>query len=486
VNTAATLGLPVVFAVVNNQYAFSLHNPGVSRLAYTAHRADGYGIPGIVVDGNEVLEVYSAAREAVERARSGEGPGLVEAVTFRHGGHHVADPAAYVDPEAHRSWLARDPLPRFEEFLGTRGLLDEARRAHLHQRVRSRLTRTLDWALAQPGPDPGPPSPEAQSPRVEAVLPEAAGAAVTMAEALTRALDEEMGRDEAVVLLGPDAAGPGGLHGVTRGLRERYGPRRVIDFPAAGPGLVGAAVGAARHGLRPVVELPARHLAGALSLLSGHAAGMEPPVPLVLRVPYGPGPLSAWDAADISALARRPGFRVVVPVTAPAAKGLLAAAVRHPGPVVLLEPAGLYAAAAPLPPGQYLETLDRARLARLGTDVTVVAWGAAVASAVEAAEQAAAEGVSLEVLDLQVLAPLDREAMVASVSRTGRLVVAEEDLPYGGPGAEVAAHVAEAAFWHLDAPVRRVAPPSRFPFDEGSAGPRPADILAAALSLARN
>ncbi len=125
VNAAAVLGLPVVFGVENNQYAHSQPNEGVSRLAYTAHRADGYGIPGIVVDGNDVLEVYSAAREAVERARAGEGPSLVEAVTFRQAGHHPGDPAGYVDAETRRSWLARDPLPRYEEFLGSRGLLDE-------------------------------------------------------------------------------------------------------------------------------------------------------------------------------------------------------------------------------------------------------------------------------------------------------------------------------------------------------------------------
>ncbi|MBS1195454.1 MAG: pdhA, partial [Actinobacteria bacterium] len=135
VNTAAVLGLPVVFAVENNQYAFSQPNEGVSRLAYTAHRADGYGIPGVVVDGNDVLEVYAAAREAVERARSGAGPSLIEAVTFRREGHHVGDPAAYVDADTRAAWLARDPLPHFEEFLGSRGLLDGARRDHLQDKV---------------------------------------------------------------------------------------------------------------------------------------------------------------------------------------------------------------------------------------------------------------------------------------------------------------------------------------------------------------
>ena len=494
VNTAAVLGLPVVFAVENNQYAYSLPNESVSRLAYTAHRADGYGIPGIVVDGNDVLEVYAAAREAVERARSGEGPSLVEAVTFRYEGHHVGDGAAYVDPEARQSWLSRDPLPRFEEYLGSRGLLDETRRSHLEQRVRSRVARTLGWAREQADPDLAEPGPVIAAPRSEAPLPASAGPEVTLGEALTRALDEEMGRDAAVVVLGPDVGRLGGPHGITRGLRERYGPMRVIDFPTAGPGLVGAAVGAALSGLRPVAEVPARHLPASLGLLAGHAAGARlangGPVPLVLRVPCGPGRYSGPDLfGGPEAAAACPGLTVVVPATAAAAKGLLAAAVRHAGPVVFLEPVILYAGAkAALPAGDYEIVLGEARLARPGDDVTVVAWGTAVGAALQAAEEAAVGGVSLEVLDLQTLAPLDWEAVLASVARTGRLVVAHDGLPFGGVGAEVAARVAQEAFWHLDAPVRRVMPPlAPLPFDsalEDAFLLRPADILAAVLSLA--
>ena len=442
VNTASVLGLPVVFAVENNQYAYSQPNDGVSRLAYTAHRADGYGIPGIVVDGNDVLEVYSAAREAVEKARAGEGPSLVEAVTFRHHGHFVGDPAAYADPEARRSWLARDPLPRYEEYLGTRGLLDGTRRAHLEEKVRARVARTAAWAQEQTGQEVEAPPP---APAAGADAPPPAGPAVSVAAALGCALDEEMGRDEAVVVLGPDAGGPGGRHGVTRGLRERWGPRRVIDLPASGPGVAGIAVGAALFGLKPVAEVPARHLGGCLGVLAGHAGG-EVPLSLVLRAPCGPGPRSDWDPVEASGAARHPGFVVAVPSGAAAAKGLLSAAVRHPGPVVLLEPARLYEAAAPLPPGEFQEALGKARTLRPGDGVTLVAWGSAVGAALGAAEVAAAQGVEVEVIDLQTLAPFDREAVAASVARTGRLVVAEDDLPYGGPGAEVAAWAAEAAF----------------------------------------
>jgi pyruvate dehydrogenase E1 component beta subunit len=307
-----------------------------------------------------------------------------------------------------------------------------------------------------------------------------------MAGALSLALAEEMERDEAVVVLGPDVGRLGGPYGITAGLLEQYGPRRVIDLPGAGPGLVGVAVGAARYGLRPVAEVPARHLSASLELLGAHAAGAGQSVPLVLRVPCGPGPRAAWDLPDAAALARRPGLKVVAPATATAAKGLLTAAIRDSGPVVFLELVSLYGgAAAPLPPAGFQAALGEARVARAGDAVTVVAWGAGVGAALEAAEAAADQGVAAEVIDLQALAPLDGEAVLASVERTGRLVVVADAAGFGGVGAEVVARVAQDGFWHLDAPVRRVAPPDLFPFGPGdAAGPAPADILAAILSLA--
>lgn len=476
VNAAAVHRLPVVFAVENNQYAYSLPNESVSPLAYTAHRADGYGIPGIVVDGNDVLEVYAATREAVERARAGEGPSLVEAVTFRQFGHHVGDPAVYVDAEARRSWLARDPLPRYEEFLGSRGLLDETRRSYLQDRVQSRIAQTLDWARRQA--DAGLPEDAPVGPEGEAPLRHLLRARATVAEALAEVLDEEMKRDEAVVILGPDVGRLGGPHGVTRGLLDRYGPRRVIDFPGAGPGLVGAAVGAALGGLRPVAEVAGHHLHASLGLLAGHAGSGDFPLPLVLRVPCGRGEDSGPGAA--TAL----GLKVWMPGSPHVAPDLLAAAVRDPGPVVLLEPVGLYAAVC----GQEGAAVrpDRARLVREGADVTVVAWGTAVAAALEAASEAAAAGVGVEVVDLQSLDPIDGETVLESVARTGRLVVASDGCALGEVGAEVAARIAEEGLWHLDAPVRRVGAVlgTQVSSREEAAVPRPADILAAVLALA--
>jgi 2-oxoisovalerate dehydrogenase E1 component len=473
VNVAAVLGLPVVFAVENNQFAGALPNAAVAHLAYTAHRADGYGLPGIVVDGNDVLEVYAVAREAVERARAGEGPSLIEAVTFRQQGHDVFDSADYVDPETRRTWLDRDPIPRFEEHLGSRGLLDETRRAHLEQKARTRVARTIEWARQQADTPPDD-SPVAIWPVGLEASPES-GTPASFGQAVAQTLDEEMRRDPAVVVLGCDVGRRGGAHGITRGLLERYGPRRVVDLPTSGPGLMGVAVGAALCGLRPVVEVPAERLPESLGLLRGHAVSGEGPAPLAVRVPMRPG------GEGLDGVVGLPGLVVMAPSTAAAARSLLQAAVRHPGPVVFLEPVSLYptedgpgGSRTPLPGG-------KARLARPGDGVTVVAWGEAVAAALAAAEEAAAGGVSAEVIDLQCLAPLDLAAVVASVARTGRLVVAD-----GGPsgvGAEVAARVAGEGFWHLDGPVLRVAPAVVGANAEGLTGPHPAEILAAVLSL---
>jgi 2-oxoisovalerate dehydrogenase E1 component len=496
VNTAAVLGLPVVFAVENNQYAYSSPNSRQFRLDHAAGRAAGYGIPGVVVDGNDVLEVYAATREAVERARAGEGPSLVEAVTFRYHGHHAGDAATYVDPQVRQAWIVKDPIPRFEEYLGRRKLLDEARRAHLEERVRVRVGDAIAWAREQADPDPtepgavlavSPPSPPPPPPE---------GPPVTMREALNWALEEEMGRDETVIVLGQDVGALGGAFGVTRGLLERYGDQRVVEVPAAGPALAGAAVGAALQGLRPVAEVPhGDHLYAALGILFGHAAcarwegGRE--VPLVLRVPFGAGLRAGphLSGSPEAAAAHHPGLKVVVPATAAAAKGLLSAAIRDPDPVVFLEPKRLYAGAAvSLPSGSYQNALGRARVARPGDDVTVVAWGAMVSAALEAAEAAGEEGISLEVLDLQTLAPLDWEAVFSSVGRTGRLVIVQDDLPFAGVGAEVAARVAGEAFWDLDGPVLRVAPPpTPVPFApslEDAYVPRAAGILEAVRTLA--
>jgi 2-oxoisovalerate dehydrogenase E1 component len=497
VNMAAVLRLPIVFTVQNNQYAYSTPNEREFNLAYSAHRADGYGIPGVVVDGNDVLECYSAAMEAVERARSGEGPTLIEAVTFRHFGHAGHDPADYVKPDEREAWMARDPLPRFEEYLGSHGHLDEAAKEAIHTRVEEKIRTTLDWAKEQADPEPSSVALDLFAVRGDSGPPpgEPTGEPVTMLDAIAQALDEEMGRDDRVFLLGEDIGLFGGAFKVTKGLMEKYGPDRVMDTPIAESAIVGSAVGAALMGLRPVAELQYTDFIypGLDQLVNEGAKWLWKggrPVPMVLRGPSGAG-LRAGPFHSISPeglLSHHPGIKVVVPSTPTAAKGLLIASIKDPNPVVFLEHKKLYRSVKEsLPAGEYEIPLGQARIARSGDDVTIVTWGAMVHSSLEAADRLAQSGVSVEIVDLQTVVPTDWDTIFASVAKTSRLVVVQEDVPFASISSEIAARIASDAFWQLDAPVVRVTPPhTHIPFAavlEDAFLPQADDIVSAVNTL---
>lgn len=293
-------------------------------------------------------------------------------------------------------------------------------------------------------------------------------AEVTFAKALNRALDECLSADPAVIVMGEDVGASGGPFKVTRGLQEKHGPARVRDTPISEAGLVGAAVGAALGGLRPIAEIMFMDFTTlAMDALVNQAAkahfmfGGRCQVPLVLRTPHGgglnAGPqhsqcLEAW-------FCHVPGLKVVCPATPADAYGLLRAAVADPDPVVFVENKALYASKGDLPDGLELPTLGAARVARPGRDVTVVTYGATVHAAARAAEALAQEGVEVEVVDLRTLQPWDEAAVLASLRRTHRLVVAHEAVEAFGVGAEVAARMADVAFDELDAPIVRVGAP---------------------------
>ena len=497
VNTAAVLKLPIVFTVQNNQYAYSTPNEREFSLAYVAHRADGYAIPGVVVDGNDVLECYAAARQAVERARRGDGPTLIEAVTFRHFGHAGHDPADYVKPDEREAWMAKDPIPRFEEFLTARGLLDEERKQALTERIEDKIRKTMEWAQQQADPTPDMVAADLFAERVTPPTEpgEPAGDPTTMLDSIAQALDEEMARDERVFLLGEDIGPFGGAFKVTKGLHDKYGPHRVIDMPIAESTIIGAAVGAALQGQIPIAELQyIDFIYPGLDQLVNEAAKYSwkggRSVPMVVRGPSGAG-LRAGPFHSMSPeglLAHHPGIKVVVPSTPAAAKGLLLAAIRDPNPVVYLEHKKLYRSIKEaIPAGDYEIPLGTARVARAGDDITIVTWGAMVHTSLEAAEQLASSAISVEVLDLQSIVPLDWDAVFASVAKTSRLLVVQEDVPFASVSSEVAARVADEAFWDLDAPVVRVTPPhTHVPFAaalEDAFVPQVDDVLEAVRRL---
>jgi pyruvate dehydrogenase E1 component beta subunit len=284
-------------------------------------------------------------------------------------------------------------------------------------------------------------------------------------DAIRSTLIEEMDRDPAVILLGEDIGQYQGTFRITADLLSRYGPTRVIDTPISELGFVGAAVGMAMLGLRPVVEMMTWNFSLlAYDQIVNHAAkiryfsGGQVNVPLVIRGPNGAGvQLSAQHSQSLEAIyAHVPGLHVVVPATPAEAKGLLRTAIRGTDPVIYLEHAALYATKGEVPDGDFSLPFGRAEIVRPGRDVTIVAYSRMLHAALEAAETLAAEGIEAEVINPRTLRPLDRATLVASVGRTHRAVVVQEQWRPFGAAAELAASITEGAFDLLDAPVERV------------------------------
>ena len=288
---------------------------------------------------------------------------------------------------------------------------------------------------------------------------------ITVREALRDAMAGEMRRDESVFLMGEEVAEYEGAYKVSQGLLKEFGPERVVDTPITEAGFAGVGIGAAMMGLRPIVEFMTWNFAmQAIDQIVNSAAktrymsGGLMSLPIVFRGPNGgASQVAAQHSQDYGAwYAHVPGLKVVAPFDAADAKGLLAAAIRDPDPVVFLEHELLYGETGEVPDGEHLAELGRARLVRPGRDVTLVSWSRGVAVVLAAAAKLAKQGIDAEVIDLRSLRPLDRETVLASVRRTHRIVSVEEGWPTGGIGSEIAASVVDSAFDELDAPPRRV------------------------------
>ncbi len=292
-------------------------------------------------------------------------------------------------------------------------------------------------------------------------------AVLTYLEAIRQAIEQEMERDSRVFILGEDVGTYGGAFRVTQGFLEKFGPERIIDTPISETGLIGAAIGASLFGMRPIAELQfIDFIACGFNQIVNYAAKSRyrwgGGVPIVIRGPAGGGvhggPFHSQNPEAY--FMNVPGLKIVVPSTPIDAKGLMLAAIRDPDPVLFLEHKFLYRRIREdVPEGDYTTPIGEAKIARAGDDVSILTYGAMVHSSLEAAEIVAAEGVSVEVLDLRTLLPMDRPRIIETVKKTGRALIVHEATRTGGPGGEIAALIAEHAFLHLDAPIVRVAPP---------------------------
>jgi 2-oxoisovalerate dehydrogenase E1 component len=455
-NLAAVWQLPAIFVCENNGYAASVPQVKHQRNPRIADRAIGYGMPGVTVDGNDALAVYEAAREAVERARSGGGPALIECKTYRHYAHaglradeRPADEVA--------SWRERDPV------LALTRLYDELAgdREEIERRIDTAIEQAIASAETAPRPDP------AEMMRgVYGVRPAVAPAPppgermLTMSEALDEALRQAMEADPRVSYSGEDlearAAAIGSLDG------------RIRDTPISEVAIVGLGTGAALAGERPVVDIMFADFATvAMDQIVNQAAkirymlGGEVDVPLVIRMHVGGGVnAAAQHSQSLEAwFTHIPGLTVIYPTTPYEAKGMLLSAIDDPNPTIFLESRQLASVKEPVPEQPYRLPIGAASTLRSGDAVTIIAIGPLVQDALVAAEQLAGEGVDCEVIDPRSLQPLDIETLAASARKTGRVIVAHQAVTFGGIGAEIATQLTERCFSDLKAPVVRLGAP---------------------------
>ena len=484
--TDRPFGLPIVYLVVNNLYGMTGQQRGeVTGVDFLARRGAAFAMNGMhaeVVNGMDVLAVRDAVGRAARTARDGGGPVLLEAICYRYQGHSLSDPRTeYRRKEEENAWREIDPIATFSRQVVEVGIATEEQVEGLRRRVEARHEEASIRAAeaADPGPSEVTRYMFADSASVEVpegftgagTLQEPPAAerkdgSVTFREALREAMVEEMLRDERVVVYGEDVADYGGAFKVTKGLVEAFGRDRVFNTAISEAAIVGTGVGAAMTGMRPIVELMYSDFEfQAGDQLFNQAAkwhymsGGQTTVPMVIRSSVGAG--KGYGGQHSQALeahaTHTPGIYVVCPSTPYDAKGLLKSAIRDDNPVLFVESQALYNNRGKVPQEDYLVPLGTAAVRREGADVTIIAWSLLAYLMLEAGEVLATEhGIEAELIDLRSLIPMDMEAVLNSVRKTGRCVVACQACRTGSFTAEVAARIQEEAFDYLDAPVARI------------------------------
>ena len=479
-NLASLWKLPVVFLCQNNQYAEYSSIADYTRNENFASRAQSYGIPGVRVDGTDPLAVYEAAKVAIQRARRGEGPTLLEATCHRLQGHAFGSDEKHMDAAALEAARKASPLVLVRAKLLKDKMSTGAELEKMEVTIRAEVSEAL--AFARNSKAPGQKDLYEDVYESSASVPEtderpaAAATAttfqpdtrqLTFSAAVSEALDQALARDKRVFLLGEDIADPaGGVVKVTAGLSTKYGKERVRNTPIAESAIVGAAIGAALTGMRPVAEIMVNDfLEVCMDQVANHAAklrymsGGRTTVPLTIRTPSAgyAGSFGAQHSQSLEAwLTHTPGLKVVYPCTPYDAKGLLRTCIEDDDPCVFFEPMRAYFNKGPVPEEEYKIPLGVADLKRRGKDLTIITYGWPVFESLAVAETMAKEDVSIEVLDLRSLVPLDRPALLESVGRTGRALIVHSAIEFGGFGAEIGMILQSALHGSLKKPVGRV------------------------------
>lgn len=466
-NLAGVWKLPVIFVIENNGYGLSTPTREQFACEHLSDRAAGYGLAGETIDGNDFFAVSSAITNARKQALYGK-PVLIEAETFRMRGHEEASGTFYVDDEEFEKWKPKDPIQRFENWLTENHQIDKQVLDTIRIELKEKFEPDLERALAAADP-----TFDEQTERIRAGLIEQSG---TLSDHTNEATSEKrpidaihlahqqaFGEDDRFILMGQDVAEYGGVFKATEGFVKRYGKERIRNTPIIESGAIGAAIGLAMEGFKPVVEMQFADFisCGFNQIVNNLSKGRYrwmPSMNITIRAPHGAGvgagPFHSQSPENW--FMSLPGLRVLVPSTVTDFQNMLYSSLNDPNPVLFFEHKKLYRSIKEITPDQCRHIdLDTANIVQRGSDLTIITYGMGVHWALEISESFAKKGIGIEIVDLRSLAPLDWQTIGRSLEKTHRVVLLEEATETMGPMSEISAGITERYFHQLDAPVIR-------------------------------
>jgi 2-oxoisovalerate dehydrogenase E1 component len=466
-NVAAVWGLPVIFIIENNGYGLSTPVNEQFICKQLADRAVGYGMKGITIDGNNILEVYKTINEAREYCIKEQKPILIECMTFRMRGHEEASGVKYVPKELFEEWAKKDPLSNYEAFLQKEGMLTDNKITEIRASIQKEIEDGLATGFAA-----GPITPDTAEEVADVYAPSnikttqpatSAKSEKKFIQAISDGLKTAMERNPNLVLMGQDIAEYGGAFKVTEGFVQQFGKERVRNTPLCESAIVGAALGLSIKGYKAMMEMQfADFVTVGFNQIINNLAKIHyrwgQNADVVVRMPTGGGVGAGpfHSQSNEAWFVHTPGLKVVYPSTPEDAKGLMIAAIEDPNPVIFFEHKALYRSISGMVPDDYYTIeIGKARQVQEGSDISIITYGAGVHWATDYA--ANHTDISFDILDLRSLLPLDYDAIRASVQRTGKVLLLHEDTLTGGIGGELAAWISENCFEYLDAPIVRCA-----------------------------
>jgi len=467
-NLAAVWNLPVIFLIENNGYGLSTPTTEQYRCKNLIDKAIGYGIEGKKVDGNSVLDIYNAVKSAKQKAQKGLGPTLIEAITFRMRGHEEASGIKYVPDKLFKKWEKKDPLKLFEKYLIDKKNLSSKEISDIVKKMKLEINSAVEFALHSNSPRSTVENELndvfKENDNTEIISPIKKTKSLRFVDAISEGISVLMNRDEKIILLGQDIAEYGGVFKVTEGLFQKY-PKRVINTPIIESGVIGASMGLALQGYKPIVEMQFADFVSCgfnqiINNISKNYYRWGESVNVTIRMPsgggIGAGPFHSQNPE--AWFFHNPGIKIVYPSNGIDAKGLLLSSVNDPNPVMFFEHKGLYRSITnDVPEDYYSIPIGLGKIIKEGKDLTIISYGQAVHWVTDISLEYEKQGIEIEIIDLRSLVPWDKDLIEESIKKTNKILIVHEANLSGGVGAEIAAYISEFFFESLDAPVVRVA-----------------------------